>query len=55
MCKECKPNQKTLQEQIDLANKLIDTWPDWKKNILRDSGKSTLTIPRKPIVNEDYY
>ena len=35
------------------ACSVVDKWPAWKKNLLRDSNKSTLDVPRKPIVRDD--
>lgn len=41
-----------VREQMALASKLVATWPVWKQNILEQSGRPTVDVPRDPIVNE---
>lgn len=36
-------------EQVRLATKLVASWPLWKQNILVQSGKPTVDVPRIPI------
>ena len=38
-------------EQMNLATKLVKSWPEWKQHILEHSMKPTLSVPRKPIIN----
>ena len=35
------------------ASRQVATWPKWKQDILRDSGKATNDTPRTPICNND--
>lgn len=42
-----------LQQQIQEATELIASWPEWKRNVLRDSGKSMCDVPRKPIIQQE--
>lgn len=34
------------------ASERVKRWPKWKQNILTDSAKPTLDIPRQPVVND---
>jgi hypothetical protein len=36
-------------EQVRIATKLVASWPIWKQNILVQSGKPTVDMPRVPI------
>ncbi len=42
-----------LVAQVKSANELVNTWPAWKRNVLENSGKSTVSVPRTPIGVED--
>lgn len=42
-----------FKKVIKQARELIATWPEWKKGILEQSGKSTMSVPRKPILDPD--
>lgn len=48
-----KSHIKTIKEQIQLANKIVKSWPRWKQNILEQSLKSTVYKPR-PYINNLY-
>lgn len=41
-----------IVQVIKDAEKLVASWPEWKRNILRDSAKSTVSVPRQPVVNQ---
>lgn len=40
-----------LREHIDRASRRVESWPEWKRNILDDSLKPTLSEPRTPVDN----
>ncbi len=33
------------------ASREVATWPEWRRNILSDSGKPSVATPRKPVDN----
>jgi hypothetical protein len=37
--------------EVAKATKLVASWPKWKQNILEQSGKPTVDVPRQPIVD----
>jgi len=41
-----------LMKQVTDARKCMESWPEWKKNILVQSGKPTVDTPRKPVNNQ---
>lgn len=45
---------KSLRESMDDASRIVATWPEWKQNILRDSAKPTLDVPRTPVSPRPY-
>lgn len=42
-----------LREKIDRANKLVESWPAWKRNILINSSKPSVSVPRPPVNNRE--
>ena len=40
-------------EKLQSAKKRVDAWPEWKKNILKESSKSSNDIPRAPVNSAD--
>lgn len=38
-------------KQYEIATSLVKQWPLWKQNLLEDSSKPTLTVPREPVDN----
>ena len=45
-----KPMTKTeFQKKLDQASKIVESWPNWKKNSLQDSFKSRTSRPREPV------
>lgn len=38
-----------FQKKLDEASKIVESWPDWKKNSLKDSFRSRNTTPREEI------
>lgn len=40
-----------LNQIIQEAEKLVRSWPEWKRSVLANSSASTVPIPRKPVVN----
>lgn len=38
-------------KQIAIATKLVQNMPPWKRNILVQSGQSTVKVPRRPIID----
>ena len=44
--------RKETVEKLEQASALVATWPAWKRNLLRDSNKST-TTPRQPIYDKE--
>ncbi len=47
--------ERTLDETIANARALVATWPEWKRNILRDSASPTVRVPRTPIIIDDSF
>lgn len=45
--------QWTFQECLDHASLLVSGWPAWKQNILENSAKPTVAVPRTPIVSDE--
>jgi hypothetical protein len=45
--------RKAFLRALKEAKELVDSWPKWKQNILENSGKSTVDVPRKPVINDD--
>lgn len=46
------PEQKKIEEFedfLDWATKIVNSWPEWKRNVLGSSSRSTNDIPREPI------
>ena len=57
-CEECtKENNENFRKHIESAAKVVDKWPDWKKNLLRNGHKANNDIQRQPVFNphETYY
>lgn len=46
--------QEEFRETMKIATAIVDTWPEWKKNILEYSSKSTVSVPREPILEDEY-
>ena len=44
-------SQEEFKKQFDIASSLVAQWPIWKRNILEDSSKPTVAIPRLPVDN----
>lgn len=42
-----------LDAHLKWASNIVKSWPAWKQNLLRDSNKSTLDVPRKPIIGDE--
>ena len=38
-----------FQKKLDQASKIVESWPNWKKNSLQDSFKSRTSRPREPV------
>lgn len=49
-----KELKEAMMAQVELARKLIATWPEWKKNILVRSAQSTCSVPRPRVYNVEY-
>lgn len=41
-----------MRKQIEDARKVVRTWPEWKQNILVQSGQPTVSVPREPVNNQ---
>jgi hypothetical protein len=44
-------DRKYIFQQIEMATRVVQKWPLWKQNILKNSGKPRFDVPRKPINN----
>jgi hypothetical protein len=51
---DTKKNE-NIAKVIQEADKIVSTWPKWKQNILKQSGRPTVSTTRKPIANDDVY
>jgi len=40
-----------LREHIAYATQIVNSWPEWKRNALRNSGMPHSPTPRKPVDN----
>lgn len=40
---------RTFAEQLEIASRIVATWPAWKRNILVNMDKPTVDVPRTPI------
>ena len=38
-----------FQKKLDKASEIVESWPDWKKNSLKDSFRSRITTPRDEV------
>ncbi len=55
-CPECqKINDENFRKYLEEASKEVNTWPEWKKNILRDSHQGYSDIPRPIVRNSHRY
>jgi hypothetical protein len=44
-------SREQLQEQFEIADAIVSQWPKWKQNLLEDSSKPTVAVPRTPVDN----
>ncbi len=44
-------SREQLLEQFEIANAIVSQWPKWKQNLLEDSSKPTVSVPRTPVDN----
>ena len=42
--------RREFQRKLDQASKIVESWPEWKKNTLKDSFRSRNTTPRDEVV-----
>ena len=42
-----------INKQIKIATRLVQKMPPWKRNILVQSGQSTVRVPRTPVNNQE--
>ena len=40
-------------KQMEIAKKIVESWPLWKQNLLEQSSKPTVSVPREPIYDPD--
>jgi len=45
-------SQEEFRKQYEIATSLVNQWPAWKQNILEDSSKPTVSVPRAPVDNQ---
>lgn len=43
--------EQEFRERLAKASKIINSWPEWKRNLLADSSKPTFSKPREPVNN----
>lgn len=50
-----EPDSIKNKKQLDLAQSIIDSWPKWKQQMVKDhlDNSPTRRTPRKPILGED--
>jgi len=44
-------SEKEFRAQLARATALVATWPAWKRNILEQSSRPTVSVPRTPVDN----
>lgn len=44
-------SEKEFRAELAKASALVATWPAWKRNILEQSSRSTVSVPRTPVNN----
>lgn len=49
----CRMTEEEFQKQMDIATKLVNSWPLWKQNLLEQSSKPFVEVPREPVSNKD--
>lgn len=47
-----KTDRQRFLNHLEWASRIVKTWPAWKRNILKNSSKSTLSTPRKPVLGD---
>lgn len=52
--KRRQESKSSLSAFIQYTTAVVDEWPEWKRNILGNAGKSTVSEPRKPMNEIDY-
>jgi hypothetical protein len=43
---------KEISQRIEIATKLVQSWPAWKQNILVQSAQPKVQVPRVPVNNQ---
>lgn len=43
-------SREEFQRHQAMAKSLVTTWPKWKQNILENSSKPTVSVPRTPVI-----
>ncbi len=46
--------EEELKRHIERVTKLVESWPKWKQDILKNSNKPTVDVPREPVVNPPF-
>lgn len=51
LCEKCEQHRtnKDLREHLEWATQVVNSWPEWKRNILRDASKPMNDTPREPV------
>lgn len=52
-----KPEDKKREDflkHLEEASKIVNSWPAWKRNILKYSSRATNDIPRQPVLQGEY-
>lgn len=40
-----------FKRQQEIAQRVVQTWPEWKQNLLENSAKPTVNVARTPVVS----
>lgn len=50
-------SKEEFDKQMQIAVDIVSSWPIWKQNLLEQSSKATVLVPREPVIDtikEDY-
>jgi hypothetical protein len=45
-----EPDPEAFRKALEEARRWVESWPDWKQNILEQSSQSTVSVPRPVVV-----
>lgn len=46
-------NREQFLKRLEDAERLVNSWPEWKRHVLVKTSSATVDVPRKPLVKAD--